>query len=298
MTDDRMNQMKLAVLPERGVVEVCGRDAAKLLQGLITNDIESLKTPPHALYAALLTPQGKLLFDFIMVRRDGGFLLDAPLSRTPDVVKRLTMYKLRAEVSITDVSDQWKIAAAWGSADAPNLSIAGSIVVADPRLAELGLRIFLPASALNSLKACVPESEYHLHRITCGVPECGRDYDSNDIFPHEAMLDQLRGVSFEKGCFVGQEIVSRMEHRGTARRRIVPVIAEIPLPGRGAEVRAGDVVIGTMGTSAGARGLALIRLDRAAEFREKAIPLTVEGAPVRIELPKWAKIKPTSEPQS
>jgi hypothetical protein len=298
MTDDRMNQMKLAALPERGAVDVRGKDAAKLLQGLITNDIEALKAAPHALYAALLTPQGKMLFDFIIVRYREGYLLDVARSRALDVVKRLMMYKLRADVTITDVSDQWTIAAAWGSTHAPDLAAPGSMTVQDPRLAALGFRMYFPASRAGSINASASETEYHAHRIACGVPEGGKDYDFSDTFPHEAMLDQLHGISFGKGCYVGQEIVSRMEHRGTARKRTVPVVADAPLPARGEEIRAGDAVIGRMGSSAGPRGLALIRLDRVAEFEQKSVPLTAEGIALRIELPTWASIKLSSEPQS
>ena len=133
-------------------------------------------------------------------------------------------------------------------------------------------------------------ADYDAFRVGLGVPEGGRDYAFGDAFPHEALFDQLHGVSFTKGCYVGQEIVSRMEHRGTARKRVVPVNADGPLV-EGAAVMAGDVEIGKVGSVAGSRGLALLRLDRVDELTAKGVPLTVEGAPITVSIPAWAHFK-------
>ncbi|MGA7116977.1 MAG: folate-binding protein, partial [Hyphomicrobium sp.] len=249
------------VLPDRGIVAVNGSDATKLLQGLVTNDVALLDTQP-AIYAGLLSPQGKILFDFIVVKTRDGALIDVAKDQAAALVKRLTMYKLRAAVTIADVSADHTVVAAFG----PDAQFGQGIVYSDPRLPDLGLRAIVEtkdAVAVNS-----EASAYHAFRIGLGVPEGGLDYAFGDAFPHEALFDQLHGVSFTKGCYVGQEIVSRMEHRGTARKRIVPVNADGPLV-EGAAVMAGEVEIGRVGSVAGSRGLALLRLDRVDEFAAK-----------------------------
>lgn len=278
-------------LSDRGVVSVNGPDAEKLLQGLVTNDMGLLRSET-ALHAGLLSPQGKILFEFFIVRVDGGFLVDVAREKAPDLVKRLTMYRLRAEADIRDASAGFRVYACWNGGSTDALA-AGALTFADPRLPELGVRILASASPDGTgLQPAEPHStaaDYHAHRIRLGVPEGGRDYPFGDAFPHEALFDQVHGVSFTKGCFVGQEIVARMEHRGTARKRVVPVVAAAPLPQTGTEIQAQEVVIGTLGSVAGTQGLALIRLDRAAEFRGKGVPLTAAGVPVEIVIPPWAR---------
>ena len=158
---------------------------------------------------------------------------------------------------------------------------------------ELGLRILLPANADISGLGCAlaSEDEYHARRIALGVPEGGRDYSFGDAFPHEAMFDQLNGVDFKKGCFVGQEVVSRMEHRGTARKRIVGVEGEGPLPTPGTEIIAGSTPIGTLGSVAGSSGLALLRLDRAEEAKAAGVPLRAGEVTIAVRIPAWARFK-------
>ena len=283
---------KIALLADRGVVSVTGEDADKLLQGLITNDIPLLASQP-AIFAGLLSPQGKILFDFFVVKTDGGFLIETGREKTAELAKRLTMYKLRANVDIRDASEEYAVYALWGS-DPHSQGDAGKTVsFMDPRLSKLGLRILseqafasVVSSATNGLETNA--SDYHAHRIALGVPEGGKDYAIGDTFPHEALFDQLHGVSFTKGCFVGQEVVSRMEHRTAVRKRVVPIMGTADLPAPGTEIKAGDVAIGTLGSTAGARGLALLRLDRAGEFAAKGIPLTAGGVGVVIELPGFA----------
>ncbi len=284
-----MTSAKIALLPDRGVVSVTGPEAEKLLQGVITNDMDLLGTQP-AIHAGLLTPQGKILFDFLVVKADGGFLLDVARDKAADLVKRLSLYKLRAKVEIRDASSELVVFAMWG--DNPTSNTRPDVL--DPRLLALGIRFIALADAVKDHEAAsngesVPPADYHAHRISLGVPEGGKDYAFGDAFPHEALFDQLHGVSFEKGCYVGQEVVSRMEHRGTARKRVVPVVAEAPLPATGTEITAGDQLIGTLGSSAGKRGLALLRLDRAAEMKTKGADLMVGPVRVEIELPPWAK---------
>jgi hypothetical protein len=210
------------------------------------------------------------------------------------LAKRLTLYRLRAAAEIKNVSDAYVVVALWGDDHRSSGETAGTVSFADPRLPALGRRILTKAPFARDIAAATIGSEasvddYDAHRIGLGVPEGGKDFAFGDAFPHEAMMDLLHGVSFTKGCYVGQEIVSRMQHRGTARKRIVPVDGAAPLAS-GAEVVAGDVAIGSLGSVAGTRGLAMIRLDRAAEFEAQGIGLTAGGVPVAIDLPEWAKL--------
>lgn len=270
-------------LTDRGVVSVTGPNAEKLLQGLVTNDLAPV-APGHAAFAGLLSPQGKIQFDFLAVRTADGFLLDVSREKATELVKRLTLYRLRSRCEIADRSSEFSVIASWGEAAAP----AGAIITyGDPRLSDLGQRSLVAANAAESAQSS-QQDHYHVHRIALGVPEGGRDYAFGDTFVHEALFDQLHGVSFSKGCYVGQEIVSRMEHRGTARKRIVQIVGEAALPAPGSDITAGDVAIGTLGSVAGELGLGLVRLDRAAEFKAKGIGLKVEGVPVSLRRPAFA----------
>lgn len=286
---------QIAVLEERGVVSVTGEDAEKLLGGLITNDMALLAERP-ALYAALLSPQGKMLFDFLVVRSGEGFLLDTARDTAGDLVKRLSMYKLRADAAIRDVSEAFVVAAAWGGDGVPQGATDGAHLFADPRLPALGFRMLLDAKRADAVLAAIGGASasaeaYHAHRVALGVPEGGRDFVFGDTFPHEALLDQLNGVSFTKGCFVGQEVVSRMQHRTSVRKRAVPVVADRALPAGPLPVLAGEAEIGRLGSVAGARGLALLRLDRVAEARRSGVPLTAGGVALRVELPAFATFR-------
>ncbi len=278
-------------LPDRGVVSVIGPDARKLLGGLVTNDIVLLDQAP-ALYAALLTPQGKILFDFIVAAVHGGYLLETERTRAPDLAKRLSLYKLRADVEIRDASDLFSVSAAWGGGTSPSNTPPGGVSYVDPRLASLGVRIIAPRSATPDAEAEETGSTgfaaYHAHRIALGVPEGGRDFVFGDTFPHEALLDQLHGVSFTKGCFVGQEVVARMQHKATIRKRVVTVEADGDLPESPEPIMIGTVEIGRLGSVSGPRGLALVRIDRVAEAERDGRPITVADRPLRVAPPAYA----------
>jgi folate-binding protein YgfZ len=281
---------RIARLADRGVVRVSGEDAEKLLQGVITGDMERL-SGQAAIHAALLTPQGKILFDFFVVKVPAGFLLETAADKASDLAKRLTTYKLRAKAEIRDVSADYRVLAVWGDNPASHGDTAGMVVFEDPRLPALGLRVLSEvrgdiAVVANGVDAA-PE-DYHAHRIALGVPEGGKDYAFGDAFPHEADLDQLAGVSFTKGCFVGQEVVSRMQNRGTVRKRIVPVTGEAPLQA-GVDINAGMATIGKVGSVAGTDALALVRLDRAAEAATKGERLTAGGVAIALRKPDWAR---------
>ena len=226
--------------------------------------------PGLARYAALLTPQGKIIVDFIVTEAEaedgGGFFLDCPKALAGMLVEKLTFYKLRAKLVIEDLSSALGVMAVW---DGAGLSEDG-LSYPDPRLSALGTRSILPpqlaAEAAGALGATLTDAAaYDAHRIALGVPRGGEDFAYLDTFPHEADMDQLNGVDFDKGCYVGQEVVSRVEHRASARSRIVPVAFDEFVASSGLPVMAGDKQVGTLGTAAKSRGLALIRLDRVAD---------------------------------
>lgn len=285
-----MTHAKTALLADRGVVRVDGSDAEKLLQGLVTNDVE-LGISRRSVFAALLSPQGKVLFDFLVMRHGGSFLIETAAEKTAELVKRLEMYRLRARVDIEDASDKFVVQVNWHYAPPPEHAAQMSQMF-DPRLPELGLRTHWGPGVASRLteeaarEANATAADYHAHRIALGVPEGGKDYAFGDTFPHEANMDLLNGVSFSKGCFVGQEVVSRMQHRGTARKRIVIVEADNPLQ-TGTAIAAGQATIGTIGSVAGNRGLALVRLDRVEEMQRKGEQITAAGAALAIQLPAY-----------
>ena len=274
-------------LADRGVVRVSGEDAKTFLDNLITCDLDRVSAH-NARLGALLTPQGKILFDFIVFQAPeeigGAYYLDVLKVFAPDLAKRLGFYKLRAKVAIEDLSEQLAVVAGW---DAPKPDDEAGFVVEDPRLPALGWRAIVATGDAAEF-AKDPAEAYHAHRIARGVPEGGRDFLFGDAFPHEALMDQLQGVDFDKGCYVGQEVVSRMQHRGTARTRIVPAIYEGGFAADvGVEVTAGEKALGKTGTGAAGRGLLMIRLDRAADALQAGETIRAGGIPVRLEKPSW-----------
>lgn len=287
--------MKAALLPERGVVKVAGEDARKFLNGLLTTDIATV-TPERASFAALLTPQGKIMVDMIVAGASpedgGGFFLDCPRALALTLVDRLNFYRLRAKVLVEDLSEALGVMAAWGGAGETEYGLC----YADPRLPGLGVRCMLPphlaAEAAADLGATLVEADaYDAHRIALGAPRGGLDFHYNDTFPHEADMDQLGGIDFEKGCYVGQEVVSRVEHRGTARKRVVPVVFPDFAAEAGVPVMAGEIAVGVMGSSARERGLAMLRLDRVGEALAAGTPLMAGGMPLIPVRPDWARFE-------
>jgi folate-binding protein YgfZ len=278
-----------AHMPNRGVLRIEGEDARSFLNGLVTNDMNAV-TVDHPGYGALLTPQGKVIVDFIIVELPaedgGGFLLDCPLIHIPDLIRRLTLYKLRARVTITDLSET---AAVVVSIERGRLDRDAGVVYADPRLDALGERAIVARADLADI-APANLDRYDEHRITLGVPEGGKDFAYGEVFAHEILLDQLGGVSFSKGCYVGQEVVSRMEHRGTARTRIVPIVFIDGLRSEWeVEASTGGRIIGQVGSTANGRGLAMLRLDKVADAMAAGDPLLGGGLPFRLEKPAYAR---------
>ncbi len=267
---------KSALLRDRGVIKIDGEDAASFLQGLLTNDVERL-AEGEARYAALLTPQGKILFDMLVVRAPpeagAAFLLDCAAEQAADLARRLGFYKLRAKVSVADASAECAVVAFWG--EEPETP-PETVLYADPRDSGLGWRAILKREvALTFGEEHAPT--YDALRIGAGVPKGGVDFAYGDSFPHDANFDLLNGVDFAKGCYVGQEVVSRMKHRGTARKRVARVKALGDPPSPGTPVLDGELAVGTLGSSSGREALAMLRLDRAEEAKAAGRALTAGG---------------------
>src|SRR6266478_2560981 len=273
--------MKAAFLPDRGVVKVSGEDARNFLNGLVTTDVTQL-APGLGRFGALLTPQGKIIVDFLITEapdgHGGGFLIDAPRPLAKGLADKLGFYKLRAKVAVENLSDSLGVLAVWDGEPSmkPDLSFA------DPRKEALGWRILVPEELKQKVADLigadlVDEPAYEAHRVLIGVPRGGLDFMYSDAFPHETNMDRLHGVDFEKGCYVGQEVVSRMQHRGSARTRTVKIILDGFSPEPGATILAGDKPVGTMGSTSGKNGLALIRTDRVTDALDAGLKLTAGG---------------------
>ncbi|BAM91460.1 putative glycine cleavage T protein [Bradyrhizobium oligotrophicum S58] len=283
--------MKATFLDDRGVVQVSGDDARKFLNGLFTTDVGKLH-PGEARFGALLTPQGKIIVDFLVAQlpsTEAGerFVLDCPRALAQALTDKLNLYKLRAKVAVANLSDQLGVSALWDGA--VGTAIEASFI--DPRHESLGTRVIAPQAALADIAArlgaeIVDSTVYEAHRIECSVPRGGLDFMYGDAFPHETNMDRLHGVDIGKGCYVGQEVVSRMHHRGTTRTRSAQVLLEGASPEPGTPITAGDKTIGTMGSAAQHKGMALLRIDRAAEAIEAGTPLTAGGLVLSIADPE------------
>lgn len=291
--------MKSAFLPDRGVIKVAGEDARNFLNGLITTDVDRLK-PGLGRFGALLTPQGKIIVDFLITEapagHGGGFLIDCPKALAEGLATKLKFYKLRAKLTVENLSDDLGVLAAWGG----QLAAQPDLAFADPRNEALGYRILIPQDLNEKLSdligaELVDAAAYEAHRIALGVPRGGLDFMYSDAFPHETNMDRLAGVDFDKGCYVGQEVVSRMQHRGTARTRSVKVLLDGPSPEAGAPILAGDKPVGTIGSTADGKGIALVRIDRVADALDAGQPLTAGGLAVRLAEPEVVRI-PAKQP--
>lgn len=293
--------MKAAFLTDRGVIKVSGEDARAFLNGLVTTDVTLLR-PGLGRFGALLTPQGKITVDFLITEtpagHGGGFLIDAPRPLAKGLADKLGFYKLRAKVAVENLSDSHLsdslgVLAVWDGEP----SMKPDLAFADPRHEALGWRILVPEELKQKVADLigadlVNEAAYEAHRVLAGVPRGGLDFMYSDAFPHEANMDRLHGVDFDKGCYVGQEVVSRMQHRGTARTRVVRVTLEDFSPEAGIPVVAGDKPVGTMGSTAGGHGIALLRTDRVADALDAGLKLSAGGLALRLTDPNDVRTPP------
>jgi folate-binding protein YgfZ len=266
--------MPIVSVENRSLVTVTGEDAVELLQGLITTDLALVGTG-EAWPGALLTPQGKILFELLVSRTDGGLLLETTTDNADPLIKRLTLYRLRAKVTFAR-QDASSVTVAW---DLPQP--AGSL--RDMRFARAGIDLF----RLVDAAANAGPSDYQALRHANGISGGGEDGALTDYFPHDLLMDKNGGLSFKKGCYIGQEVVSRMQHRATARRRLVSVSADA-LPAGGQPILAGEREIGTLLASNGRTGLAVIRIDKAGAALADGTPITAGGSFVMPVLPAWS----------
>lgn len=255
---------------ERSLIAVTGPDARPFLQNLLTQDLDRLGST-GVTYAALLSPQGKITADMFAWAREDGVLLDVDPARGADLLRRLSMYKLRANVSLADLSDTLDVVVS-------DTALDGG--ANDPRLAALGFRAVLT-------KADRPSALLEERRIALGVPDLVRDAQPEEVFAGEALLEELNGVAFDKGCFVGQENVSRMKRRATTRKKFCPVVFEGEAIAFGTPVLAGEAEIGSVRTGVAGRAIALLRLDRALDAGTAGKPLTAAGREIRLDPPAW-----------
>jgi hypothetical protein len=270
--------MPSARLPERSVIALTGETVFSFLQNIITADMEKVDRLGIG-YSALLTPQGKIICDFFVLKADDGYRIDVAQTAADALIKRLTLYRLRAKVEIAARVDL-AVWVAWGE-DATMPETA----VADPRLAALGCR-WIAAQDGDAVSA--PASDWDAWRIAHGIPEGGVDFPFDDSFPHDAALDALGAIAFDKGCYIGQEVVSRMRHRGTARRRIVTITGEGALPEAGTDILAAGNPIGRLGSSFGETGIAVVRLDRLEKAVAADQPVEAGAVRLQVSLPDWA----------
>lgn len=258
---------KIAPLPSRALITLGGADWRDFLQGLISQDVETL-APGEARFGGLLTPQGRLLFDLFAIGRDEGCWLDVQAEHRPALIQRLTMYRLRAKVEIA--ADDTPVVASLGPRSGPGW-------VTDPRLSALGARGYGVVEPTD-----LDEDAYDDWRLALGVPGPA-DWGTDKTYPIEADFDLLNGIDFKKGCFVGQETTSRMKRRGQIKTRMLPISFDGEAPAFGAEVLAGTLRAGEVLSSGDGRAIAALRLDRIAG------ELTVDGWEVRVERPDWLK---------
>ncbi|TCH97457.1 folate-binding protein [Roseococcus sp. SYP-B2431] len=268
--------MPVATLSDRAVLEVTSEDRLAFLQGLISNDVTAIPEG-EALWAALLTPQGKWLADFFLLPRADRLLMDAEAAQAEMVMARLLRFRLRSKVAMARL-EGFSVQAGWGE-PVP----AGA--VADPRLAGAGWRLVTDAP----LPATASAANYDLHRLSLGLPDGSRDLQAEQSILLEAGFDELHGISWSKGCYMGQELTARTKYRGLVKRRLVPVEVEGPLPARGTPVTRGGAEVGEMRSGQGVRGMALLRL--AALSGE----LRCGEAVLRPRVPAWMKLPESTE---
>ena len=294
-----MPSLTYALLPDRGVISVTGPDSQEFLQGLISNDITQVSAS-NAIYAALLTPQGKYLFDFFISEAGGELLVECEKARITELMKRLRMYKLRADANLADVSDEYAVFAIWGDgvAQAAGLNeTAGSAIETeggtlyiDPRLESAGARAVFSVKKAENYLASIggtlgSSSDYDLHRLKLGLPDSSRDMVIDKSILLESGFDELNGVDWNKGCYVGQELTARTKYRGLVKKRLVPVSIEGDAPEPGAIILAGEKNAGEMRSSNGTQGLALLRLE---QLENETAELVCDQATLRPIRPDWA----------
>ncbi len=294
-----MGEMRALVLESRGVMRLGGEDLRGFLQGMVSNDVDKV-APERAVWSAFLTPQGKFLHEFFMVERQGGFLLDCEAARLADLKRRLSIYKLRSKVTLEDTSAETAVAVLFGAGSFEALGLdgelgraapfGGGVAFVDPRLTALGARALLPRErADNALREAGFQAatleDYDRHRLALGVPDGSRDLEVEKAILLENGFEELHGVDWDKGCFMGQELTARTKYRALIKKRLLPVEIEGPAPAPGTPVLHGGKEAGVMRSSCDGLGLALMRL----ESLEGAEAFEAGEAKVTPHKPDWAQ---------
>ncbi|MBX9942475.1 MAG: folate-binding protein [Reyranella sp.] len=292
-----MTGLQFSLLPHRGVIAVGGPDRVEFLQGLISNDTTKV-APGQAIWAALLTPQGRFLNDMFVV--DGGadtLLLETERERAPALARKLSLYKLRSKVTVEDRSTTMEVAAVFGTGCDKVLPIEGTNAFADPRLADLGLRVLAPAgqaAAILSARgmAVAPADAYDALRLSLGVPDGSRDLPVEKALLLESGFDELNGVDWKKGCYMGQELTARTKYRGLVKKRLFPVQVEGTLPAPGTAIQLADEEVGELRSGLGDRAIAMLRLDAV----RGGGALTAGGVRIVPRIPAWMRLPDPAGP--
>lgn len=301
---ERVGDSSYAFLPNRSILSVSGPDARQFLQGLISNDMRKV-SPSQAIWAALLTPQGKFLHDFFITERatDGAFLIETETHRVEDLVRRLKLYRLRSKVDFLDEKSHLVIAAIFGGAISwPSLSAEGSaaafgsgVIYRDPRLATAGLRLVVSSQDVRSLAGKgyreASAEDYDQWRLSLGLPDGSRDLALEKATLMESGFDELHGIDWGKGCYIGQELTARMKYRGLVKKRLVPITAAGELPEPGTVILKEAVEVGEIRSRRGRNGLALIKTDILTV--PSSMPLLSLNQEITPHLPSWIKLPET-----
>jgi hypothetical protein len=290
-----------ATLPARGVIEVTGDDRVAFLQGLVSNDVAKVSAT-RAIYAALLTAQGRYLFDFFIIAKGDALYIDTEAARLADLQRRLSLYKLRAKVALSDASTRFAVAAAWGDGTAQALGLdeagmardlAGGIAYLDPRLASLGARFLLPReSSAAPVQAGFTASDaeaYDRHRLALGVPDGTRDLTPEKALPMESGFDELNGIDWQKGCYMGQELTARMKYRALVKKRLLPVSIDGGAVAPGTAITQNGSEAGEMLSARDGSGLALLRLEAVEAAQSNGAELKAGAAHLKAKRPGWMK---------
>jgi len=286
-----MSAPHFSLLPHRSVIAVSGDDRVEFLQGLISNDTTKVASG-RAVWAALLTPQGRFLNDMFVA--DGAtdtLLLDTERERAPALAKKLTLYKLRSKVTVEDRSAAMEVAVVFGAGAEKALQIDGAVSFIDPRLAELGVRVLAPAGKAAALLSArgitaAPLDDYDALRLSLGVPDGSRDLPVEKALLLESGFDELNGVDWKKGCYMGQELTARTKYRGLVKKRLFPVSVQGALPAPGTSVYLAGKEVGELRSGSGRRALALLQTEAA----RGPGPLTVDGVQVVPVIPPWMRL--------
>jgi folate-binding protein YgfZ len=277
---------QFSLLPHRSVIAVGGPDRAEFLQGLISNDTTKVG-PGRAIWAALLTPQGRFLNDmFVVEHGSSSFLLETERERAPALAKKLKIYTLRSKVTVEDRGAAMDVAVVFGADAGKILPVAGATAFVDPRLPGLGVRVLAPAGQAATVLGLpqAPLAEYESLRLTLGVPDGSRDLPVEKALLLESGFDELHGVDWQKGCYMGQELTARTKYRGLIKRRLFPVKVDGPLPPAGTPIERDGKEVGEIRSGSGDRALAMLQLDAA------RAPLSSGGAKITAEVPDWMRL--------